>query len=137
MFNSATYQWGKLLIYCDDVVTRIAYATGTTLDFFDYSAGAYAENADKTIGMYEKVQLPGTNQRGCCALILGASAMAYAPYTEWEFPEVESQDFGMVKEMAIQSFYGLSRLDFRNNDTIASADETAAPQSAVVVTYVA
>jgi len=55
---------------------------------------------------------------------------------DWEFPETESQDFGMVKEMAIQSYYGLSRLDFRNNDTIASATETADPQSAIVVTYV-
>jgi hypothetical protein len=136
MFNSASYVWGKFVIYVNDVICRIAYADTGILDFFKYSGGVLIEGDEELSGTYEKVQTPGANQHGCCALILGASSLAYAPYQDWEFPEMETKDFGMVREMAIQAFYGLSRLDFRDTFNIADSTQIAEPQSAVVVTYV-
>ena len=132
IFNGTIGHWGKLAIYVNDVVARLGYATGSTLDFFNYSGGTDYS----TSGTYAKVQTTGTNQHATCALILGKGALSKAVDTRLGFAE-EQDDFGMIKEIGSSQFYGYARNDYYDEeiDGSTAATDQAEPQSAVVVTY--
>ena len=138
IFKYATAKWGKFLIFVDDVVARLPYyASGTTLNFFDYSGGS--EQAD-SVGMYEKVQLPHAGDQAiACALLLGKSCVAESIFSDLKYAK-ETEDYEMVKGIAASRFYGFNRLDYYDEEILVSSGTTptaqAQPKCAVITSYV-
>jgi len=138
IFNYAVAKLGKFLIFVDDVIVRLPYwVQASTLNYFDYSA---AVNVGDAAGQYEKVQLPDTtSQDAAGAILVGASAVGETLFSDLEYAK-ESDDYGMVKSLAAKRFYGFNRMDYFDEEIVASGGTTPTdqelPQSAIINTYV-
>ena len=135
MFKNEIGRWGALVIIVNDKIARIPYYEATdTINFFDYTQGV-DNSADN---QYSLAQLPGANQNGACAILLGRSAVNLGIYEDLEFTPKETEDYGMVDGAAGMKFYGMARNDSYNEflpDGVAPSDQLP-PQSAVIVTSV-
>jgi hypothetical protein len=162
IFNGALGTWGPLVLYVDDVIARLPYATsGAILDFFNYSEGAIVgDSTNGYNGMYGKVQKPSTMATGtsaqntAAAIILGENCMSkgIAGHND-EDPispgdsvikrkllglgfAMEIDDFGMVKEIGSEQYYGYHRNDFFDEEVGTTPTAEGEPQSAIVCTSV-
>ena len=156
IFNGALGTWGKLVLYVDDVIARIPYYSGSTVDFFTYSEGSQVGTAaNGYLGMYAKVQKPtATTQAVAAAIVLGANSMSkgIAGHND-EDPidpgdatikrkllglgfALEVDDFGMVKEIGSEQYYGYARNDFFDEEVGTTPTAEGEPQSAIVYTHV-
>jgi len=135
LFKDCVYTWKNIVIFVDGVVCRLPYYTGTTLNFFDYSAGsemvASGSNEDQSF----EEQGRGTDQSVALAYLLGQSCIGYTTYGKPEFTG-EDTDHKMVKSIGIQAWWGFNRMDFINNLTVTSATVQSKTQLAVIATAV-
>jgi len=135
IFKYAVAKWGKIWIFQDDVICRIAYASDSTtenLNFFDYSAGALTADS---VGMYEKVQAVGTGQIAGCGLLLGQSSMAEGLFSDLKYTD-ESLDHGMIQSIGSSRYYGYTRMDYYDQELTTAPTDQQDPQMAVIVSYV-
>jgi len=61
------YVWGKWRIYVNDMAARIAYASGSDLEFIDASGGTL--DSTDVLGYWREAQTAGTGQHAACAIV--------------------------------------------------------------------
>lgn len=135
LFKDCVYTWKNIVIFVDGVVSRLPYYNGSTLNFFDYSAGSEMVTSTTNENQSMEEQERGTDQSVALAYLLGESCIGYTTYGKPEFTG-EDTDHKMVKSVGIQAWWGFNRMDYVNELTVTSTTEQSKPQLAVIATAV-
>jgi len=146
IFRNALGRISNVIIFKNNNVARIAFATGSTLDFFDYTGGLVGAP-----GQFKRPQSAGANQHAACSILFGADMMHKAhpmvedPYSDAPVATTNrlkfiksSKDYDAIKGLSAGQTYGFGRRDFYDqplNGETVPADQIT-PNCAVVVTYV-